>query len=435
MAENTAILELLRPFNFWQPGEQAARGIARNFYLNSLQSFTKTEALIVVSGQRRSGKSYILRQYIDILTAQGVPPGDILYLNFFLDDLIPLKTRKEFKKALAAWEAEIASQVQRRRYLIIDEVTELEGWQQLVASLLEHPKKRYKVVIAGSNSQVLSDDLPNELRGRYYLLHVYPFGFDEFCSARGLSPDQPAAFAEYLEVGGMPEAVLAPDRHARANLLTQIRHSTVKKDVLDRYQADGDLVERIVNYTRQSYGTQLSIKRITEQLKGAGARTTEATVRDHLQWLHNVYWVDRAAVYSARTSDLLRKAEHKYYLGDHGFAYDVRNNLGRLLENVIYNELRRAQFEVQTYHGYHQGRSFEIDFMASRGQRVLFVQVAWNIGDPMLDNTTYRREFGNFSKLGRHEGEKLVVTVDTRRYDAAGVLHLQPYEFIRHLRP
>jgi len=433
LAKNLANLELLRPFNFWQPGERAARGISRSYYLSSLQSFTKTDALIVVSGQRRSGKSYILRQYIDILTAQGVPPEDILYLNFFLDDLSPLKSGKEFKRVLAAWETEVASHGQKRRYLIIDEVTELEGWQQLVASLLEHPKKSYKVVIAGSNSQVLSDDLPNELRGRYYLLHVFPFGFDEFCTARGLSPDQPTAFAEYLEVGGMPEAVLAPDIHARANLLTQIRHSTVKKDVIDRYQADTDLVDRIVNYSRQTYGTQLSIKRVTEQLKGAGARTTEATVRDHLQWLQNVYWIDRAAVYSARTSDLLRKAEHKYYLGDHGFAYDARNNLGRLLENVIYNELRRAQFEVQTYHGYHQGKSFEIDFMATRGQRVLFVQVAWNIGDPMLDNTAYLREFGNFSKLGRHEGEKLVVTVDTRRYDAAGILHLQPHDFIRHL--
>ncbi len=427
--------ELLKSFNFWEPDEKASRGIKRTTYLRELGAFTKSDSMILISGQRRAGKSYLVRQYIDQLHSEGVDRRHILYINLFLDEFKAFCDASAFKALLVAWQKQIATTKPQRYFLLIDEVAELEGWQKIIASLLEHPKFSYKIILTGSNSQLLVDDLPTQLRGRYYNCFVYPFDFKEFCIAKQLDKDLLDSFQDYLATGGMPEVVLADDPHARANLLANIRHSTVKKDVIDRYNAHPELLERLVEYTRQTYGTVTTIKRLTEHLKAAGLKVHETLVKDHLSWLQNVYWVTSSPVFSARTSDTLRRAEHKYYLGDHGFAFDIRNNLGRLLENVIFNELRAAQFLPQTFHGYHEGKKFEIDFVATKGRRTLFIQVAWEIGDPIKNHSIFEREFGNFAKLGHRQGEKIVVTMDPSLIDEPGIIHLGPLQFLRHLRP
>lgn len=429
----TEILNILRSFNFWEKDDIASRGILRTEYLSSLRSFTKTESMIIVSGQRRSGKSYLLRQYIDELVGMGIARNDILYLNLFLDTLKPLRDKNEFSTALDFFEKTIATKNAARIYLIIDEIVEMKEWQSLVATLLEHPKKNYKVIVSGSNTRLLIADLSKELRGRYYDLPILPLGFREFCMVKDLDQNDLTSFYKYMDIGGMPEVVLAPDIHSRANLLANIRHSTVKKDIIDRYRADPDIIERLIEYTRSIYGSLLSNKRMTEQIKKSGVKIAEATIAQYMTWLQDVFWIKKAEIYSARTSDILKRSEHKYYLGDHGFAYNSSQNQGRLLENIIFNELRRSLFETATFQGYHYGQIFEIDFLATKGQRTLFVQVALTVGDPFSDRELHAREFGNFAKLGRRSGEKIVVSLDLKRYEAPGVLHLNPVEFIRHL--
>ena len=423
-------LELLREFNFWLDGEAAGRGVLRPKYLDRLQSFSKTDSMIVVTGQRRSGKSYIMRQYIDRLISSGVPRQDILYLNLFLDDLSRFRNPQHFRQALAQYEREVASAPQSRIYLLIDEISEMSDWQSVIATLLEHPKKTYKIVISGSNAQLLSADLPHTLRGRYYDLRVYSLGYEEFCTSLKLDGAARESFYRYLQMGGMPEVVSAEDPHARANLLTNIKHSTVKNDIIDRYHADPTIIERLIEYTRQAYSTTLSIRRLSMHFRAIDAGIAETTIKQYMNWMEDVYWVKKAPIFSARTSDLLKHGEHKYYLGDHGFAFGAGENQGRLLENLLFNELERHGFAVSTFQGYHLGRVYEIDFMAVRGSRVMFVQCALTVGDPFRDRELHTREFGNFSKLGRRVGERIVVSLDQKREEVPGILHLNPIEFI-----
>jgi predicted AAA+ superfamily ATPase len=399
-------------------------------YLERLQAFSKTESMIVVTGQRRSGKSYILRQYIDRLISSGVPRQDILYLNLFLDDLSRFRSPEAFRQALGQYEREVASSPQARLYIVIDEVAEMTEWQSVVATLLEHPKRTYKIIISGSNARLLSSDLPHTLRGRYYDLRVYTLDYSEFCAALALDANARSSFLRYMQMGGMPEVVAADDAHARANLLTNIKHSTVKNDIIDRYHADPAIVERLIEYTRQAYATTLSTRRIGAHFRSMDRSIAESTIKQYMTWMEDVYWVKKAPIFSARTSDLLKHGEHKYYLSDHGFAFGAGENQGRLLENLLFNELERAGFTVSTFQGYHLGKTFEIDFMAARGPRVLFVQSALSVGDPFEHRDLHTREFGNFAKLGRRVGEKVVVSLDEKREEVPGVLHVNPIEFI-----
>jgi len=299
-----------------------------------------------------------------------------------------------------------------------------------VATLLEHPKRTYKIIISGSNARLLSSDLPHPLRGRYYDLRVYTLDYAEFCSALVLDAKARSSFFRYMQMGGMPEVVAADDAHARANLLTNIKHSTVKNDIIDRYHADPAIVERLIEYTRQAYATNLSTRRIGAHFRSMDRSIAESTIKQYMTWMEDVYWVKKAPIFSARTSDILKQGEHKYYLGDHGFAFGAGENQGRLLENLLFNELERAGFAVSTFQGYHLGRTFEIDFMAVRGPRVMFVQSALSVGDPFEHRELHTREFGNFTKLGRKVGERVVVSLDEKREEVPGVLHVHPIEFI-----
>lgn len=427
---STHHFDILRDFNFWLPDESAGKGVLRRQYLDRLKSFSKTDSMIVVTGQRRSGKSYLMRQFIDELISSGVPRQDILYLNLFLDDLRPFRDPQNFRQALVQYEKEIASSPKSRMFLLIDEISEMSDWQAVVTTLLEHPKKNYKIVISGSNARLLSSDLPHTLRGRYDDLRVYSLGYDEFCEALTLDSTKRESFYRYLQRGGMPEVVYAEDFHARANLLTNIKHSTVKNDIIDRYHADPAIIGRLIEYTRQAYATTRSIRRMGMYFRSIDAGISESTIKQYMSWMEDVYWIKKAPIFSARTSDILKHGEHKYYLSDHGFAFGGGENQGRLLENLLFNELERKGFTVSTFQGYHLGRNFEIDFMAVRGSRVMFVQCALTVGDPFRDRELHTREFGNFTKLGRRVGEKIVVSLDQKREEVPGILHVNPIEFI-----
>ncbi len=417
-------LDFLDPYNNWTGQLVVPAGIPRSSYLATLDAYCHTDSIIIVAGQRRTGKSVVLQQFIAALREQGVDHRNILYMNMFIDDFEPLKEPKEFKAAVASWDKEISAPIATGfKYIVVDEITEVKGWQKIIASLKEDARKRYKIIVSGSNSQLLLGDMPTELRGRYYSLIVRGFSFAEFCLARSCARTL-EAFSDYLLTGGMPEIVMAPTALARGNLIRNIIDSTVKKDLIDRYGADPELTDKLINFMRRTFSCKLSVKSVLRQL----GSNDHAKVTEHLQWIEHIYWAKFAPIYSERAKDELHRGERKVYLGDHAFTLSHKLDKGLLLENAIFNGLAAAGYDVWTYSGQAKGKQFEIDFLAKRDGRVLYVQVAWQVGDRL--STTFEREFSNFDKIGHHKGEKMVVSMDPVLTPQAGIVHLNPHRFL-----
>ncbi len=428
------MLEILSKYSFWENLPQRL-GLRRDYYLKLLQSFLKTDAMIVITGARRTGKSVLIQQLIEDLHKKGTKAKDILYFNFFLRPLKKFTTEDEFWKALKTWQEKRASKG-NRHYLILDEVQELENWDEVVASIIEDHTLNIKIILTGSNSKLISSDATTKLSGRFYSLTVFPFSFYEYCQLKQCSVDSIESFKSFLHTASSPEACLAEDPVATENLIEGIVNTAIQKDIIERYNPSSPAVlAKLVEYTRLNSSNEFSLKNINNSINNQLKKVDHVgltKVEEYFYYLQNVYFCYECPKYSYRKKDLLARSSNKYYLNDWGMAlYSNNFEPGRILENVIFLELLKKGYSVSTYYAYNNA-NLEIDFQAKKGSRTLFIQVSWLLGDIKENAPLYEREVGNL-KAVKENGEKLIITMDDEIYIDQGVEHLSPPQFIAYL--
>jgi hypothetical protein len=379
--------------------------IQRPIYLKRIQAYLDKPIVKVITGMRRVGKSTLLSQMRDGLLARGVPETQILSIN----------------KDMVAWEAirdyrDLEQLAQERlfglpgpRYLMVDEVQEIEGWEKAINSLLAEGLA--DIIVTGSNAHLLSAELATLLTGRYIEILVYPLSFAEFVEFRQAlrdPGDRQAWFRQFLRYGGLPGLHVLPlEDDVVFPYLNAILNTILLKDIVKRHAIrEVGHLERILSFAFDNCGHLVSARSIAAYFKNQQTRITADTVLSYLSHICDAFLLFRTGRFEIKGRKHLEFLD-KYYLGDLGLRHALFGyrdaDIGGLLENVVYLELRRRGYQVKV--GVLDRA--EIDFVAERHGERIYVQVAYLLAGP----DTLEREFGNLERIPDNY-PKLVLSLD-----------------------
>lgn len=411
----------LEKYNFWS-GKVPRLGFIRKKYTDKIVEFTGNSLVKVLVGQRRAGKSYILRQIASRLIEGGVDPRNICYINKEFTDFDFLGTYKELAMLVDLYRNRL--QPKGKIWLFIDEIQNVEGWEHLVNSYSQDFVDSYEIFISGSNSKMLSGELATRLSGRYVRFEIFPFSFEEYAGITGQELVR-QTYIDYMESGSLPELFVLPNDETKRNYIAAIKDTVLLRDIIQRHQIkDPRLLEDIFVYLVNNASNLLSITNIVNYFKSNGRKTTYDTISNYIGYIEDTFLIHRAERYDIRGKETI-SGTCKYYVNDlsfknylyPGFAYGI----GYKLENLVYLSLLRAGYEV--YVG--SLRNKEIDFVAKKGDRLLYLQVAYML----TDEQTIRREYASLEAIQDHY-EKILVSLDDFKLPSnQGINHIQAWSF------
>lgn len=373
--------------------------------LNALKDLVSREASFPVAptkikvaiGMRRSGKTTFLYQQILKLLEGGVNRSAILYLNFEDDRLLPLNELK-MAKLVDAFYAQYPENHDRKCYLFFDEVQNVKNWPLVVRRL--HDTKSAEIFLTGSSSKLLSKEIATNLRGRSLAVEIWPFSFNEFLLAKQTSIDRSLfdnrtkdklmyMFHEYLSDGGFPE-ITTFDVDVKQKTLQEYLDVVIYRDIIERHQIKNHaVIKYLILSMVNSSGKPFSVNKFFNDLKSQGYAIGKDILYEYVEYIEDAYLAFSVSAYdqSIRKKQIQPK---KLYAIDPGMVravtLDYERDLGRLFENVVYLDLRRAGYDVSYYM---TAEGYEIDFVAQtgRGEKKLF-QVVWE----MENQPTMERE-------------------------------------------
>jgi predicted AAA+ superfamily ATPase len=346
----------------------------------------------IVIGVRRSGKSTLCMK---VLMQSGV---HFAYVNF--DDE---RLQKVGVEELDVILQELYAIYGSFTHLFLDEVQNVDGWHLFVNRLL---RQGIKLILTGSNANLLSGELSTHLTGRYHQIELYPFSFSEYCAIRGVDAHgmttkayglRDKALDEYLMSGGFPELIASPEISKR-DYLFSLREAIVKKDICQRYkirykQTLSDLANRLLDWFCQ----EKSYNDIAKEM----SINSVHTVKNYITYLQNAYLLCLLPKFSLKSSE--RNSARKMYAVDNAFISQHENallteSLGLRLENVVAVELlRRLHSEYEQLYYLRKVQDFEVDFVVVESSHVReLIQVTYDFVEPSVK--LYNREINGLIK-------------------------------------
>lgn len=398
--------------------------LQRNQYLDQVKAFMHQDIIKVITGIRRCGKSMLLSLIRDELLQQGVPQSHLLMVNF---ESFQLEFEKTLKAVYAAVQALVKQAAGSKVYLLFDEIQELEHWERVInACQIDF---NCDIYLTGSNAYLLSSELSTYLSGRYIEIPVYPFSFREvweYWVHKGTTSTKEQAFEQYLILGGMPfihQNVLSQE-NARV-YLEDVFESVLVKDVVARNKVrDIETLRRILVYCVANSGRTFSASSIVKYLKNEHLSVSLDTLYRYIEYFKASCLVLPVNRFDIKGKEVLR-FQQKLYLCDHGFRHVVFSSNMRDIELVLENLvlLHLLQYGYKVFVGQLDGK--EIDFVAQKGERLLYVQVCYLLAG----EETREREFGNLEKI-RDNFPKYVVSMDPIRQSRNGIEHYHIIDFL-----
>lgn len=362
--------------------------IRRDFTLD-FGAYQKARQIFVVSGLRRSGKTFCLYQTINELLKTHTRE-QVVYLNFedervaqetaLLTDLIPTIQKLYGHKP---------------RYLFLDEIQNIPLWSKWLRRMFDTEHDLW-LIVSGSTSKISSREIPTELRGRAVEKHVYPLSFSEFGR---FNPNEPDSFRRYLTFGGLPAVVLAQEGEKK--VLTQgIMETIVQRDVIDRYEISNEVALKNT-LTMLLNSSMVTVSKLYNSLKSIGTEVGKTTVNHYLHYFESTYFFRQLYLYAPSVRAKLQYPR-KIYCIDNGFltAMSVKfgPNYGRLLENMVYWQLYKKHGDNLHYYRDERG---EVDFcILENGKAVSLYQVCYDLSD--LE--TRDREVHSLRRVGKRLG-------------------------------
>lgn len=373
--------------------------IIRENYLNKLIEYKDSEFIKVITGVRRSGKSFLLQMYKEYLET-NFKSASIIYLNFEHPDNFSLNNWESLYKYIQE-----NAEEDKKVYFLFDEIQEVENWQKLINGL--RVKYDCDIYITGSNASILSGELATYLTGRYVEIKVYPLSFNEFLDFKDYSDSKELdnCFDEYIKYGGFPSVVLANSISLKNDALKGIYNSIIFKDVALRSGIkDSDLLLRVSSFLMGNIGQPVSSNNISNYLSSNERKSSVDTIEKYLELLNDSFIFYKSTRYDIRGKEKL-KTLGKYYCVDVGIRNSVLgrtdSDRGSQIENLVYLKLIQSGYEV--FVGKYN--EFEIDFVCFREDKIKYIQVAYEIPD--LDN----REVENLLKI-KDNYEQVIVTAN-----------------------
>lgn len=394
----------------------------RSLYLNKITPFVDKPVIKVIIGMRRVGKSYFLRQLIERFTESGISGENILYIDKESLDFDHIRTYEDLHAAAV----DALGSRSGSRYLMVDEIQEIDDWEKAIASLAK--REDIDIYITGSNAHLFSSGLATLLSGRYVEIPIYSLGLAEFRLFRDeKSSDAQRDFVNFLRFGGLP-AIHHFDLEEEIvyQYVSSIYDTILLKDIVKRHNVRNvQLLENIARYLFDNIGNVFSAKKIADYLKSQRLRVGIETVQNYLGYFQEGLIAHKVPRYDLKGKRLLEIHE-KYYLGDIGIRHALLGyrevDISGILENVVFLELKRRGYQV--YIGKLGTR--EVDFVATRQGEKLYVQVAYLLASP----ETIEREFGVLRDIPDNY-PKLVLSMDTTfGEDFDGIRRLNLVDFL-----
>jgi predicted AAA+ superfamily ATPase len=392
--------------------------IERPLYIKRFQPFIDKSLIKIIVGQRRVGKSYILRQLSNVISERNTSANII-----FID-----KERNEFDFIN---NYQVLGEFVRGKclddvpnYLFIDEVQEIENFEKSLRSLLN--EGGVDIYCTGSNADLLSGELATLLSGRHIEFRVNALSYNEFLSFHQVENNN-SNLMKYLRFGGLPFLIhLEMDEILVYDYLKNIYSTILFKDVVKRYKIRNiSFLESLVTFLAGSIGSLVSAKKISDFLISQKVQISPRIVLEYLSYLNKAYLVNKAVRF-----DIVGKKV--FETGDKRFFEDIgiRNaivgykqaDVGKVMENVVYNHLIQCGYKVSV--GIFNAR--EVDFVCQKRNETIYVQVAYLI----TDEKTAMREYGNLLKI-KDNYPKYVVSMDEFQGNTyEGIRHLHLREFL-----
>lgn len=412
------------------------RYIQRETYLRQLTDRMGNGEVKIITGPRRSGKSWLLnRIFKDYLLGQGVEEDNIIIVSFDMDDEEETGDLTD-RQALKSYLYSHITNNTRPYYIILDEVQEVEGFEKLVNGL--NAKDNVDVYITGSNSHFLSSDIKTIFRGRGDEVKVWPFSFREFCTDR----TEPVSelWKEYYTYGGMPGLLRQRTPEQKVAYLQRLWNKTYLDDVVERHNVKNrEALSALADALCSSVGSLTNPNRISNVLRNVqNTKIDPETVSNYIGYLEEAFLFEGAKRFNIKGNRYFESIK-KYYSVDVGLRNAKLNfrqqEITHIMENVIYNELRMRGFAVdvgvvesrEMRNGKSEYIQYEIDFIASNGRDKYYIQSAFS-----LDSDEKRQqELRSLLKVD-DSFQKIVITgSDISAYtDAKGIRFMGLYQFL-----
>ncbi|MDF1521088.1 MAG: ATP-binding protein [Brevefilum sp.] len=381
-------------------------------YLKRIEPFIDKDIVKILTGIRRSGKSTLMQQVRDLLSAKGISDDQIYSVNF--EDLrIRSKQIDDLNKEI------LSHYTGKRLYLFFDEIQELDRWEELISSLRVTIDS--DIYLTGSNSRLMSGELATLIAGRYVEIKVYTFSFREIIELNHFDrrQDVERAFQNFIRFGGFPFIHRNQlDPRATFDYLKDLYNSIILKDIIQRYGIrDVELFERIMLYFIENMANTFSSGNLTKYLKQDKRKISNETIYNYISYSEDSMLMKRVSREDIKGKEIL-KFQEKLYLSDHGFRELIfgsnQRDINRVLENVVFIELLRRGYEVTV--GKIDNR--EIDFIAKKSEEKLYFQVAYLLADADVVN----REFGVYQEVFDNY-PKYVLSMDQTDFSQEGIIH------------
>ena len=359
--------------------------IERPIYLQRLIDRRHNGMIKIITGLRRSGKSYLLfTLFCQYLKEQGIDDTQIIKLD--LENIY----NERYRKPLPLLEY-IGQRVTdtREYFILIDEIQLLDRFEEVLNTLLKNPQ--LDVYVTGSNARFLSKDVVTTFRGRGDELRIHPLSFREYMSVKPDAPFLETHLNEYMLLGGLPQTVTMPTEQQKKSYLQQLFSNTYLVDIKERYSIrNDDDLEELIDVMASSIGSLTNPQKIANTFRSEKRSTiTRDTVKTYLDYMQDAFLMERAVRYDIKGRKYI-DTPAKYYFEDLGLR-NVRLNFRQtehthLMENLIYNELRMRGYSVdvgqvtqntKNENGISERKQLEVDFVCNRGQDRIYIQSAY----------------------------------------------------------
>ncbi len=394
--------------------------ILRQSYLEKIERYLGKDTIIILTGQRRIGKSYILRLFRDKVNKDE--QANIIFIDKEKHEFDDIKTYQDLNAYIDA-----RRDKNKTNYILVDEIQDIEEFEKSVRSYYEEPD--IELVITGSNSKMLSSDLSSLIGGRYKEIYIQALSYEEFMLFHQLT-DSDDTLAKYIQFGGLPGLVkMGLDEQDAREYQTDVYHTVLLKDVIMRNKIRNvPFLENLVRFLSDNVGKIISANSIAKYMKSQGDSVTSTVIINYTNYLCDAYLLHKVNRYDIHGKKLF-ESNDKYYFEDNGLRNTLaggsrEGDIEKVIENIIYNHLIRLGYEVNVG----QLQAGEIDFVCKKpkGQRI-YVQASYIIAD----GTTREREFGNLRAI-KDNYPKFVISMTplVGRQDSDGITHLHLRRFL-----
>ena len=388
--------------------------VERESYLEKIRPYYHKDVIKIFKGVRRCGKTVLLNNIIDELKDCGIDESHIIVIDFDLfENSIYVNTSiltKYIKSVVKDKE---------KYYIFFDEIQNIKEWEKIVCLL--NYGYNLSIFVTGSSSDLLNSKYTSYLEN-YICFDIFPYTFKELCDIKGYNNDE--IFEDFLKWGAMP-LTINMNEISKKTYIGDVYNSIIIKDIVERFNVkDVELLNKIISYIFLTLSESFSVNSMAKYFETYDRKVSLDTMYNYLEYINSTFMINKVERYNVIENRVIY-GKYKYYLTDINFANALNNNDKEMrkyrLENAIYNELVRKGYDVyQAVIG-----SKEIDFVALKDNKRVFIQV----GDILADNDDLKSIYRSFNKLNSND-YKYILSLDKTDLSYRDIKHINIKDFL-----